>query len=145
MKNQFLSFSVFLLLLSCLTSACSKRKDLTENIVGLYEGSSGLQIVVTKIDNSTVSLIINGRTSSYTFANVKMNSESSFTLNTSTVTGYCYNQRVSTFPEQTTTTLSGTGTFSSPIISVLINRQTASTLGYYCPENGNQNIVASKQ
>jgi hypothetical protein len=78
----------FLLVFIIALGACKKEnEDLTTDIVGTYTsgvGSTATQIIVTKIDNTTVSVYISHDEfypTIYTHASTKMNSKTTFTLN----------------------------------------------------------------
>jgi hypothetical protein len=99
MKKQFALFAVTALFTTLMfTSSCKKEEtndDLTTQVVGKYSsgsGSSYTEIIVTKINNSTISVYIQDVSNSQTHAESKMNSKTSFTLNkvTETVSGKRY-------------------------------------------------------
>ena len=79
----FLTFS--------LTQCKKDGNDLTTDIVGKYtngSGSSYREIIVTKVDNNTISIYVeDSYQSGQTHASTKMNSKTSFTLNKVTETG----------------------------------------------------------
>lgn len=107
-----------ILILACLALAftsCKKDNDLTSDIVGKYTSGSGsgeVEVIVNRVDNSTVSLTVGGGSvgaaETSTHATTKMNSKTSFTLNTVSSTAFGY-----------TTTYSGTGTNSGNNIVVV--------------------------
>lgn len=135
MKKLF-SFVVLTILLFAFIHSCKKSEDsdLTKSVTGKYVGSN-VEITVNKIDNSTVSVLVKPKDYCYDkglgFTNVKMNSETSFTLNEIT-----YN--VSSCSKK----ISGTGTASGNNISVFATIVT-DNLGLTCCFNKNESETYS--
>ncbi len=147
MKKQiFFACVIAVFLSSVFFTACKKENgkdnDLTETVVGKYTNPNDydLEIVVNKIDNSTVSITLQNGYFDYAFTNVKMNTATSFTLNQYTKNSYCYSQ---ISPEEATLTISGTGTASNNNISLFISENTAGNTGT-CSDSDSYTFSASK-
>lgn len=148
MKKQFFSLLVFSALLGLFfTSSCKKengdsKNDLTASVVGKYTNPNdyNLEIVVNKIDNSTVTITLQNGYFDYAFTNVKMNTATSFTLNEYTQNGWCENSQAA---EEATVKASGTGTASNNNISLFVTEQIAGISGV-CNENYSYTFSASK-
>lgn len=150
MKKPFLTYWIltFVLVLFFVTS-CKKdsnddKNDLTTNILGKYTNPNDydLEIVVNKIDNSTVSMTIKNGYFDYAFTNVKMNSATSFTL-----TPYSFNSGCFISSSQhvdATTTVSGTGTASNNNISVFIEENHVASTGSCNDSNDSYSFSATK-
>ncbi|MDZ4844819.1 MAG: hypothetical protein SH857_04635 [Chitinophagales bacterium] len=121
MKNGFWFLS--LLVATFMFNACDKEEDgdnngtdLTTSIVGHYTHSSNnTDIVVNKVDNTTVSITLDTGSGSgaydVAFSSATMNSANAFTLNTVTQNGaVCSGDE----------TFSGTGTHSGNNISLFM-------------------------
>jgi len=134
---------LFLVLVACSLTQCKKENnsnDLTTGIVGNYTNAAeATNIVVNKVDNSTVSITLVTGTGSgkydVGFPNVTMNSASSFTLNAVTQDGgTCIG--IETF--------SGTGTTSNNNISLFITVTGTGTGTPYDCSNWTDNVSATK-
>jgi len=87
--------TLLLVLIALSLTQCKKEDssndDLTSDIVGKYTNGSGSgyrEIIVTKVDNNTISIYIeDSYQSGQTHAATKMNSKTSFTLNKVNETG----------------------------------------------------------
>jgi len=109
-----LKTTLVLLVLAFTLTQC--KKDITSGIIGKYTngqtGNDRVDIVVNKVDESTVSITVEDNYGTHSFASTKMNSATSFTLNSYSDKdgGYDY-------------TYSGSGTYSAGNISVTIKTE----------------------
>lgn len=149
MKKQFFSLLVFSATLGLFfTSSCKKengdsKNDLTTSVVGRYTNPNDydLEIIVNKIDNSTVSITLQNGYFDYAFTNVKMNSTNSFTMTPYSRDGECWDSQSNYFPA--TETVSGSGTSSNNNISMFIDEQVIANSGS-CSKNYSYTFSASK-
>ena len=111
--------------------------DLTTNAVGVFTEVSGNAVItVNKVDNNTVSIIVDDSNWDFAFTDVTMNSATAFTLNTYTRNGDGCDG---------TETISGTGTASNNNISLFIAIDAVGGTGFAGPCNDDTyNVSASK-
>ena len=94
MKARFFSlfvistFSIIFFATSCKKESNDNNQiDLTTDIIGKFTSGSCLEITVTKVDNTTVSINIKDCNNNETHNATKMNTKNSFTLNKVTLAG----------------------------------------------------------
>ena len=121
-SKTILLFTTLITLLTLTTiSGCKKDgsdTDLTTGIVGHYTGGSGssaVDIIVTKIDNNTISITIDAVVDNVTFASAEMSSSTAFTLNNTSVISGGGTVRM----EYT----NGSGSYSANNIVVMMHRK----------------------
>lgn len=143
MKNKSILFLAFIALALFTSSSCKKTtdsNDLTTSIIGNYTNAAeATNIVVNKVDNSTVSITLVTGTGSgkydVAFPNVTMNSANAFNLNSVTQNGgTCIGTEI----------FSGTGTTSNNSISLFITVIGTGTGTPYDCSNWTDNVSASK-
>ncbi|MCW5907223.1 MAG: hypothetical protein KIS94_05150 [Chitinophagales bacterium] len=82
------TFSIIFFATSCKKENNDNNQiDLTTDIVGKYTSGSCLEITVSKVDNTTVSINIKDCNNNETHNATKMNTKNTFTLNKVTVVG----------------------------------------------------------
>jgi hypothetical protein len=155
MKRQILFTCILSAFIgSVFFSSCNKEdkknNDLTSEVVGRYTNPNdyNLEIIVNKINNSTVSITVQNSHHSDAFTNVTMNSANAFTLNSFKGVGWCSepfqsDEFLNSFYEAATVTTSGTGTASNNNISLFINKQIVADSGS-CTNNFTYTFSASK-
>lgn len=135
-----------ILILACLALAftsCKKdsnSSDLTSDIIGRYTSGSGsgeVEVIVNKVDDNTISVTVGGGSvgaaETTTHATTRMNSKTSFTLNTVTKTEFGY-----------TTTYTGTGSYSSNNIVVVRHEKTIEIATSTVVDEDDETFTASK-
>jgi hypothetical protein len=151
MKKHLLKFVALTAIFGLfLTTSCKKdtkeeesKIDLTTSIVGIYTNKAKpyLEIVVTRIDNSTISITLEDIEADYNFKNVKMNSISSFTLNEYTEKlDYC---PYSGLDDEITNKLSGSGSGVDGKISIAVTENLTSKSGN-CDRNPTYTFTATR-
>jgi hypothetical protein len=123
-------------------SSCKKSSDLTTQVVGKYTKGSGsglVDITVNKVDDKTVTIAVDEAAGGeYAFTSVKMNSETSFNLNSITISGrHCDGQE----------TISGTGTVSGNNISLFYTNVVTGVSGspYSCTAGTFQETISASK
>ena len=139
------TFLLSLCTLMFLLTSCGEEEndnDLTTSIIGHYTNlSENTDIVVNKVDDTTVSISLSSGSGSgaysIAFPTVTMNSETTFTLNEITASGSCVGIYM----------YSGTGTHSGNNISLFLTRVGSNPDGttiYDCEGTYTFNESASK-
>lgn len=133
-----ITISLFLLTFT----SCKKSSDLTTQIVGKYTKGSGsglVDITVNKVDDNTVTIAVDEAAGGeYAFTSVKMNSATSFNLNSVSISGrHCDGQE----------TISGTGTVSGSNISLFYTVVSTGVLGspYTCSTGTYQETISASK
>lgn len=93
--------------------------DLTADIVGHYQSGSGSgleDIYVTRINNNTISIVVDAAYGNFTFGNCTMTTSTAFTLST-----YVDNNAGNNGDQ--TDTYTGTGSYSGNVISLIYNQR----------------------
>ena len=117
MKNRIPSFPLtYVAILFCFAAiaGCAKKDDLTTAVAGRYtsgSGTSALEIIVTKVNNTTVAVFINNTRTVGTHGSCTMTSSTAITLNEATGLDNNKNERYEA---------TGTGTLNGD--SILIAR-----------------------
>jgi hypothetical protein len=140
-RNLLLPLCVCLLFIG----SCKKEnKDLTSGIVGTFwngeTSSSRIDITVIKVDESTVSIDIDGYSAgSGLYMSTKMNSENSFTLNTR---NYSENRYLI---GDCNIEAKGTGVYSNGNITIEVQEKQTLVNSPYTVTNTTHTYTAAKQ
>jgi hypothetical protein len=136
MKKIFPFLMALLLIASC--GKDKEEKDLTTLIVGVYslQGDEGRVITVNKIDNKTVSIAFVYDGESFSFTNVVLNSETTFTLNEHSIPRYSYVEVSGDYESCYFRNIyTGTGTVSANSISLFLTYTSSPAQSNPCPED----------
>jgi hypothetical protein len=144
-KQIDMKTKLFLFLMIALATLTQCKKDgdddnsgdLTTDIVGRYDKDDDYTIVVNRVDDNTVSISIVDGGFSIAFADVTMQSKTSFTLNE-------FSETINNFPNDNKYTYSGQGTNSANNISVTIKTVTDYLSDGVIDEEFNETYIATK-